>query len=208
MIVSNKLYEVYLCKYKDEVVYVGQGGYKRHKHCNSGTSHVYELNRLHFSGAVFDVDVKIFNSKVEAVEREKELIKRYLPKFNRDFMQTDKQMKGAERSLFKATWLSYIDNNEKSTKARREKLHLIVDEFMRYHTHDMIKEEGLLLRGHGIYETANLHRLGSVVKNLRFGKVTGGMPDIFKETLENTYSECFGKTLGITWTMDKKLDEI
>ena len=34
------------------------------------------------------------------------------------------------------------------------------------------------------------------------------MPDIFKETLENTYSEYFGKTLGITWTMDKKLDEI
>ena len=205
---SKEIYEVYLCKYKGEVVYVGQGGYKRHKHCNSGISHVYELNKLHFSGVVFDVTVKIFSSKAKAVEKEKELIKMYLPKFNRDFMQNDKQMKGAERSLFKSTWLTHINNNPKCTKARIEKLSLVVDEFMKYHTHDMIKEEGLLLRGHGVYETANLRRLGSVVKNLRFGKATAGMPDIFKETLENTYSDCFGKTVSITWTMDKKLDEI
>jgi len=40
--------EVYLCYLEDEIVYVGSGKLNRHKHCNSGISHVYELNRLHF----------------------------------------------------------------------------------------------------------------------------------------------------------------
>ena len=50
------MYEVYMCKLNDEVLYVGQGASGRHKHCNSGSSHVYELNKLHFQGKTFDVD--------------------------------------------------------------------------------------------------------------------------------------------------------
>ena len=194
---------MYLCKHEGVVVYVGQGNYNRHKHCNSGTSHVYELNKLHFQGVVFEVDVTILDNKEVAVKKEKELIKKYLPKFNKDFMQKDKQLKGQERALFKATWLSHIDNSQ-GTQARRERLYAVVDEFMMYHTHDMVKEEGLLLRSHWNYEVANLRKIASVVKNLRFGKVTGGMPDIFKETLEKTCLECFGKPMGITWSVDLK----
>lgn len=200
---KKKIYEVYICKHEGVVVYIGQGYYNRHKHCNSGTSHVYELNQLHFQGVVFDVSVELLPNKEVAVKKERELIKRYLPKFNKDFMQKDKHMKGQERALFKATWLTHINNTE-STQARRERLYLVVDEFMAYHTHDMIKEEGLLLRGHGSYETANLRKIASVVKNLRFGRATRGMPDIFKETLEKTYFECFGKPISITWSVDAK----
>ena len=40
------MYEVYVCKLNDEVLYVGQGKLGRHKHCNSGCSHVYELYKL------------------------------------------------------------------------------------------------------------------------------------------------------------------
>ena len=199
---TKKIYEVYLCKHEGVVVYVGQGYYKRHKHCNSGTSHVYELNQLHFQGVVFDVEVSIAPDKETALAKEKELIKAYLPKYNKDFMQNDKQLKGQERALFKSTWLSHI-NSVETTSARKERMCVVVDEFMKYHTHDMLKQEGLLLRGHGSYARANLHKISSVVKNLRFGKVTGGMPDIFKETLEKTYLECFGKPISITWTADK-----
>lgn len=195
---KSKIYEVYICKHEGIVVYVGQGYYNRHKHCNSGTSHVYELNQLHFQGVVFDITVEIVSSKEIAVKKEKELINKHLPKFNKDFMQTEKQLKGADRALFKSTWLLHINNTE-STQARRERLYLVVDEFMTYHTHDMLKSEGLLLRGHGAYETANLRKVASVVKNLRFGRVVGGMPNIFKETLEKTYLECFGKSVCITW---------
>ena len=201
---AKKIYEVYLCKQEGIVVYVGQGYYNRHKHCNSGTSHVYELNKLHFQGVVFDVEVTILDNKDVAVKKERELIKKYLPKFNKDFMQNGKQMIGKERALFKATWLSHIDNIT-TTQARRDRLCVVVDEFMAYHTHDMVKEEGLLLRSHWDYEIANLRKIASVVKNLRFGKVTGGMPDIFKETLERTYFDCFGKHCSITWSVDAKL---
>ena len=201
---AKKIYEVYLCKHEGIVVYVGQGYYNRHKHCNSGTSHVYELNKLHFQGVVFDVEVTILDSKDVAVKKERELIKKYLPKFNKDFMQNGKQMIGKERALFKSTWLSHIDNIT-TTQARRDRLYVVVDEFMAYHTHDMVKEEGLLLRSHWNYEIANLRKIASVVKNLRFGKVTGGMPDIFKETLERTYFDCFGKYCNITWAVDEKL---
>ena len=201
---KKKIYEVYVCKHDGVVVYVGQGYYNRHKHCNSGTSHVYELNKLHFQGVVFDVEVTILDNKDVAVKKEKELIKKYLPKFNKNFMQNGKQIIGKERALFKATWLSHIDNSQ-STQARRERLYVVVDEFMMYHTHDMVKEKGLLLRSHWDYETANLRKIASVVKNLRFGKVTGGMPDIFKETLERTYFDCFGKHCSITWSVDEKL---
>ena len=199
---AKKIYEVYLCKHEGIVVYVGQGYYNRHKHCNSGTSHVYELNKLHFQGVVFDVEVTILDSKDVAVKKERELIKKYLPKFNKDFMQNGKQMIGKERALFKSTWLSHIDNIT-TTQARRDRLYVVVDEFMAYHTHDMVKEEGLLLRSHWNYEIANLRKIASVVKNLRFGKVTGGMPDIFKETLERTYFDCFGKYCNITWAVDE-----
>lgn len=201
---AKKIYKVYLCKHEGIVVYVGQGYYNRHKHCNSGTSHVYELNKLHFQGVVFDVEVTILDSKDVAVKKERELIKKYLPKFNKDFMQNGKQMIGKERALFKSTWLSHIDNIT-TTQARRDRLYVVVDEFMAYHTHDMVKEEGLLLRSHWNYEIANLRKIASVVKNLRFGKVTGGMPDIFKETLERTYFDCFGKYCNITWLVDEKL---
>lgn len=44
------MYEVYVCKLNDEVLYVGQGKLGRHNHCKSGCSHVYELNKLHFLG--------------------------------------------------------------------------------------------------------------------------------------------------------------
>ena len=47
--------EVYLCYLEDEIVYIGSGKLNRHKHCNSGTSHVYALNKLRFEGVVFDV---------------------------------------------------------------------------------------------------------------------------------------------------------
>ena len=40
------MYEVYICKLGDEVLYVGHGKLGRHFHCNSGTSHVYELNEI------------------------------------------------------------------------------------------------------------------------------------------------------------------
>lgn len=45
----TKVYELYHCKYQGEVVYIGQGSRGRHRHCNSGISHVFELNEIYFT---------------------------------------------------------------------------------------------------------------------------------------------------------------
>lgn len=79
---ATKSYEVYECYNGTELVYIGQGCVGRHKHCNSGVSHVYELNKLHFEGVVFNVKVEPCATKDEALKIEFEKIQRYNPKLN------------------------------------------------------------------------------------------------------------------------------
>ena len=81
----SKIYELYQCKHNDEVVYIGQGVRGRSRHCNSGCSHVYELNKIHFlegSEALRVEVIKEGDCKSNFEILEKELIKRFEPKFN------------------------------------------------------------------------------------------------------------------------------
>lgn len=67
---------VYVAYYEGEVVYVGKGYGTRYLHCNSGTSHCYELNKLHFEGkeveviiladGLYDADAKSLESEIIA----------------------------------------------------------------------------------------------------------------------------------------------
>ena len=78
------IYEVYVCKLDDEILYVGQGKSGRHRHCNSGISHVYDLNTLHFKGIKTEVDVVYTSYKKSGVEKmEMKLIKELQPKYNK-----------------------------------------------------------------------------------------------------------------------------
>ena len=81
---TKNTYEVYVCKLGNEVLYVGQGLCGRHEHCTSGVSHVYGLNRLHFTGAV--VDVSVVHSgldKETALQEETALIQELKPTLNK-----------------------------------------------------------------------------------------------------------------------------
>lgn len=72
-------YEVYICKYGEDVLYVGQGKIGRHLHCNSGCSHVYGLNRLRFGDVKFTVEVlSLHKTKESAIKEENRLISRWL----------------------------------------------------------------------------------------------------------------------------------
>ena len=74
-----------MCKVDGEIVYVGQGQVGRSRHCVSGISHVYGLNKLHFSEMRDSVEVdvvKFFLSKDDALKLELDLIKKHLPRFN------------------------------------------------------------------------------------------------------------------------------
>ena len=46
------MYEVYICKHNDVIVYIGKGTRGRHKHCISGCSHVFELNKTFFTEGI------------------------------------------------------------------------------------------------------------------------------------------------------------
>ena len=67
---------IYYAVYKNIIVYIGSGAPNRKNHVTSGTSHVYELNRLHFlePNSVSVHTLKGFSSQEEALKEEKELI--------------------------------------------------------------------------------------------------------------------------------------
>lgn len=79
------LYEVYIATIKNKIVYIGSGqANKRHKHITSGTSHVYMLNKIHFSKPE-SIKVMILHSnltKERSLELEMTLIEEYQPAFN------------------------------------------------------------------------------------------------------------------------------
>lgn len=82
MIKSQEVYGVFCGK---DCYYIGSGLVGRHKHCLSGTSHVYELNKIHFLKEV-ELECRVmyyFDTKEEARQREVELIKELNPILNK-----------------------------------------------------------------------------------------------------------------------------
>lgn len=78
-----KKHYVYVAKNGDEVCYVGSGLFGRWSHVNSGTSHNYGLNKLHFEGVVLDVQVvSEHDCSKDARDAEMILIKQLLPAYN------------------------------------------------------------------------------------------------------------------------------
>lgn len=74
---------VYVAKNGDEICYVGSGLFGRWDHVNSGTSHNYGLNKLHFEGVELEVKVVSEHSCVkDARSAEMLLIKQLLPAHN------------------------------------------------------------------------------------------------------------------------------
>lgn len=78
-------YEVYLVKVRQIVIYIGSGrAGVRHKHTTSGVSHVYMLNKLHFTDPN-SVEVHLIASNLSqerSLELELELIQHYEPIYN------------------------------------------------------------------------------------------------------------------------------
>lgn len=77
------MYEVYKATYAGSIVYIGSGIAGRHEHINSGTSHIYEANKIHFNGGKVLVDIiATFNTKDESLVLEKDLIQKINPAWN------------------------------------------------------------------------------------------------------------------------------
>ena len=170
---TNGVYEVYVCKYDGVVVYVGQGKCGRHKHCASGCSHVYGLNELHFKGdkSKLEVSVSVVANKEIALEKESGLIKRYQPKFNKVGVNDDRYDKAQVRSLFRTDFLNLLKEKQ-VTQGKKVLIKEIFNEFMKYHNHSMLLEEGLAIRGHGKYKTAGLLKMSSAISNIKNGQTS------------------------------------
>lgn len=80
---------IYYATYKNNIVYIGSGLPSRHKHCTSGTSHIYDLNRLHFlePNSIQVHILKGFTSQEEALEEEKKLILEFKPVYNTQYLE-------------------------------------------------------------------------------------------------------------------------
>lgn len=187
---NKKVYEVYICRYDGEIVYVGEGALNRHQHCTGGTSHVFELNELYFLGdkSLFDVEVNYFQTKDEASAVEVELIKTYKPRFNK---KGNGGTSITDRKLFRKLITENLKTMRK-TQTQHQKLMKCVDEFLDFHTDKMLKEEGICFRKRHIYEKCGLKQLSTVVSNIQQGNLgETSMPRMFKEALENAYKEFY-----------------
>jgi hypothetical protein len=82
---GNYIYYVY---HEGDVVYVGRGKGRRYLHANSGRSSCRELNKLHFQGVVFNVEVVESGlSYNESKEAEKIHMKRFETLWNEKIYQ-------------------------------------------------------------------------------------------------------------------------
>lgn len=80
-------YYVYAATHNNEIVYIGKGKESRYLHCASGSSHVYELNKLHFSGELVEVAIlKDALTDTEATKLEREMIEEVRPAFNKVYL--------------------------------------------------------------------------------------------------------------------------
>lgn len=133
--IKDKLYVVYKVSHNDLIYYIGHGAYGRQKHVNSGCSHVYELNRMHFNGVVFSIDIEKFDTKQDAAAREEFLIRAVKPPLNKVFTDSSKINKMRSLALFKKFVLdksmTMVENRE-ITIADHNRLRRLIDEHSVY----------------------------------------------------------------------------
>lgn len=182
----TKVYELYQCKYNGEVVYVGQGARGRHRHCNSGCSHVYELNKVHFSEGVDALEVNIiqeFSSKIDAENQEVVFIQKNKPKFNKIHNGNNgRNLRVEESKTLKRALLEKPKDfiSGELSAVNSEKYISIVNEFYDYFGFKMITDKSFTVFGASHYNTVNLPYL----KNLSITLRTQG---IVKRKKDNPY---------------------
>lgn len=84
---------IYYATYNNNIIYIGSGLPNRYKHCISGASHIYDLNRLHFlePDSVQVHILKGFTTQEEALEEEKKLILEFKPIYNSQFLNISEE---------------------------------------------------------------------------------------------------------------------
>ena len=172
---SNKVevFEVYFCYYKDEVVYIGKGSLGRHKHCNSGASHVYKMNEIHFkegSDVLKTEVVKYFKTNKEAIEFEKASILKFKPKFNTVFTDNNNRGKSAKASCkIRSNMKKFpIDKAPKYGKFNYRDYEELVDEFVDHFGYKFTSGD-FKIYGYDFYKNIGADKLRALSRFIRNG---------------------------------------
>lgn len=196
----NKVYEVYICRFADEVLYIGQGVKGRHKHCNSGCSHVYELNSFHFiygSTALTTFVVKEFNDKSKAVELEKKLILKFVPKFNKVMMPNNKTLEAMTKAKEVKTKLkNYVENYNGLTDSAKNKYLKLVDELLGYHGYISIVNRDLSIYSKQHYKELKLSLMSNFATHIRHPRKNTNHLLSAHGILESCLVDCFNIDLS------------
>lgn len=152
---------VYAAKYNGEIIYIGSGVNGREKHCISGCSHVYELNRLHFSKQVVEVEALArFMTKEESLVAETTLIIEHKPRFNK----LDNPHISSE---FQFSLIERWDDYFKTFGEYKHKLYLKVfrDLIQRFTIPELVSESGVAITGMRLTDDSSVktHRLSIMI---------------------------------------------
>lgn len=153
MNLKKKVYEVYECRVNDLLVYIGSGVEGRHKHCDSGLSHNYELNKAHFDKdcVVITKVIKKFDNKEDSLILEKELILVENPKFNKVFVNDTRQDCAKHMKDFR----NYVKDKIQANRATgnfKQKCLQVLDEFCAVHVYQSLCEKGFYLNSYFWYD--------------------------------------------------------
>lgn len=165
-------FEVYVCSQDGVIIYVGEGRFGRHKHCTSGTSHVYALNKLHFEGVEIDVEVvKVFKTKKEAQEYEQLLIDKYLPAHNIKGTAWFKKQQ-CDSMTVKHTRETYLQWMKHNLKCHTLSVKVIgfIDEIFNFYGNKNVVEGKFRFETDVKYGKMGLIYLKEFVKGLRYAK--------------------------------------
>ena len=120
---------VYVARYDGEVMYVGEGKDGRQNHITSGTSHLYEANRYHFSGMEVSVDiVGRYSTKEEARFMEKSMIQTCKPIWNKIDTTFDAIR---ARKEYRATLHDIVRSRDLTNKGQIECMEYIISKVWR-----------------------------------------------------------------------------
>lgn len=192
---SKDLYEVYVCKHDDEIVYIGQGKLGRHQHCTNGCSHVYALNKLHFEGCNITVKViSVFETREESLAYEKSLIISHQPKYNTLFVNDNRSVNREKVEQFNRAWSKEVSKYTLSKK-NEERFLSLKDEFFSFYKKMLCLSGDITIYSIHHYKRINKPSLKALSRSLRDDTSTWA-----KDNYCLVFAECFESVVGYSLT--------
>lgn len=207
---KHEVFEVYICRYDGEIVYIGEGKKGRHRHCNSGGSHVAGLNELYFLGdrSLFDIEVFFFRTKGEAKSEQDSLISLHKPRLNIVGVSDTRQSLGGGRNEFKRLVENKIYYSRFNTKVK-VRMRDSFAELLNFHTLKQIDQDGgLYLRNHLFYKRLGFESISTLLHSLATHK-TGclGYKELFR-MIKNVYFEVYKQDLVVKFLKSGEFVEV